>query len=103
MNLRKDHYRWHFFFAVLCAPYCARPSRGDGRRGVGQVRGRMFRSCGWTSKSGSTFSPRAPLLLFFFFFNTFLSAWVLVVETEQLLTVDPSARASMKNAANCDT
>ena len=46
-------------------------------------------------------SPRP--LIAFFFFNTFLSAWVLVVETEQLLTVDPSARASMKNAANCDT
>ena len=43
-------------------------------------------------------SPGAP--------NVFIVSFVLALSTKevrQLLTVDPSARASMKNAASCDT
>ncbi len=75
------------FSALLCAPFSARSSVSRPGGGSGGE---------WVRVGGRAPSPPAPRISFFVFFSREN------LKFKQLLTVDPSARASMKNAANCD-
>lgn len=66
MNLRKDHYRLAFFFAVLREPLRARLVVGTGE-GVCRAAAQVV---GVAVKAGVNLPPRAPVP--FFFQNPFL-------------------------------
>ncbi len=84
------------FSALLCAPFSARSSVS---RPSGGSPGSLPPGGEWVAIEAGAPSPPAPRISFskhFVFFSREN------LKFKQLLTVDPSARASMKNAANCD-
>ena len=86
-------------FAVLCEPYCARLRVVRAGEGVSQA---AAEAAGVVAKVGVNLVSPRPFITFFFL-TIFVCFGCLSLKSKQLLTVDPSARASMKNAANCDT